>query len=309
VTRANKNRTLTDNLPNEGGFAVGEAKHWDRPLDIAIKVKGGDALSNRNPAYQIAFYMQHSAVEWGILTNGRLWRLYHCDPAHKLDRYYEVDLPAALQSSDPIDFLYFFVFFRRAAFEEGRLGLSEILRASAEYARDVGESLKSQVYDALLHLAQGFLDFPANGLANDANTLATIYDNALIVLYRLLFIFHAEARELLPVHESDQYRQTYSLHAIKSQVASNLKQGRRLLSPSGRIWPQLVDLFGIIDKGSPPLKVATFNGGLFDPARYPFLTSNSVGDGHIQQAIDKLSRVGGEFVDYRDLSVRHLGTI
>ncbi len=55
--------------------------------------------------------------------------------------------------------------------------------------------------------------------------------------------------------------------------------------------------------------MATFNGGLFDPESHPFLTTHAVGDFHLQIAIDKLARVNGEFVDYRDLSVRHLGTI
>jgi type I restriction-modification system DNA methylase subunit len=57
------------------------------------------------------------------------------------------------------------------------------------------------------------------------------------------------------------------------------------------------------------LRVATFDGGLFDPEVHPFLENHSVGDGHLQQAIDRLARVGGQFVDYRDLAERHLGTI
>src|SRR5207247_10877884 len=72
---------------------------------------------------------------------------------------------------------------------------------------------------------------------------------------------------------------------------------------------QLKALFSIIDEGSPPLSVATFNGGLFDPQRHPFLEQYAVGDQHLQQAIDKLARVDGQFVDYRDLAERHLGTI
>ena len=68
-------------------------------------------------------------------------------------------------------------------------------------------------------------------------------------------------------------------------------------------------MFRLINKGSPPLKVATFDGGLFDPERHPFLEQYAVGDGHLQEAIDKLSRVGGQFVDYQDLAERHLGTI
>jgi hypothetical protein len=82
-----------------------------------------------------------------------------------------------------------------------------------------------------------------------------------------------------------------------------------LLSDSATLWPRLRSLFGIIDKGYPALQVATFNGGLFDPARHPFLERYAVGDRHLQQAIDQLARVGGQFVDYRDLAERHLGTI
>lgn len=44
--------------------------------------------------------MQHSGTERGVLTNGRLWRLYHRDTAHKLDRFYEVDLPDLVASSN-----------------------------------------------------------------------------------------------------------------------------------------------------------------------------------------------------------------
>lgn len=57
-------------------LAVGDAKQWDRPLDQALSV-GGDPFSNKNPGWQIAFYMQHTGLPWGMLTNGRLWRLYH----------------------------------------------------------------------------------------------------------------------------------------------------------------------------------------------------------------------------------------
>jgi hypothetical protein len=103
----------------------------------------------------------------GVLTNGRLWRLYHKDTTHKQDRFYQVDLPA----NDAEAFLSFYAFFRRTAFEPGPLSLDALLKESAAYARGVGESLKSQVYDALKELAQGFLDERGNALATDATTL------------------------------------------------------------------------------------------------------------------------------------------
>ena len=68
-------------------------------------------------------------------------------------------------------------------------------------------------------------------------------------------------------------------------------------------------LFGYIDRGEPPLQISTFNGGLFDPEKHPFLEKFSVGDLHLISALDKLARVGKQFIIYRDLAVRHLGTI
>ncbi len=313
---ANKKKTLTDALLKPGGLAVGDAKYWDRPLDIALKGKDkpgkgkeADVFTNKNPGYQIAFYVQHTGLEWGILTNGRLWRLYHRDTAHKLDRFYEVDLPALLQNPDPDAFTYFYAFFHRSAFEPHPLGVSALLRESLDYARGVGNTLKVQVYDALRHLAQGFLDYAPNGLAGDPDTHKKIYDSALILLYRLLFVLYAEARELLPVRESPEYRDGYSLYALKQTVAADLDARKALLPTTATLWPRFKELFGIIDKGSPPLQVATFNGGLFDPQRHAFLDTHAVGDAHLQRALDKLARVAGQFVDYRDLSVRHLGTI
>lgn len=306
---ANKGKVLDDSLPAQGALAVGDAKFWDRPLDSALKTKGGDPFTNKNPSYQIAFYIQHSGLSWGILTNGRRWRLYHKETAHKLDRFYEVDLPELLERNDPEAFLYFYGFFRRAAFDEHELGLNTLLRASTEVARGIGDNLKQQVYTALRHLAQGFLDYGPNQLRPDPATLKEIYDHCLIVLYRLLFVLYAEARELLPLRESEPYRRAYSLEAIKRSVAETIDGALPLLPGSATIWPRLRTLFSIINEGSEPLKVSTFNGGLFDPRRYPFLERNSIGDARLLQALDLLSRVKGQFVDYRDLAERHLGTI
>lgn len=306
---SNKGRTLTDESLKGRAFAVADAKYWERPLDVSLKGGSKDAFSNKNPSYQVSFYMQHSATEWGILTNGRLWRLYHRDTAHKADRFYEVDLPALVRSGSAEDFLYFYAFFRRTAFEDYPLGVGALLRESTDYARSVGDSLKGQVYEALRHLAQGFLDHPRNRLSAEPGTLREIYDSSLILLYRLLFVLYAEARDLLPVRESTDYRDSYSLHAIKRDVRRNLERGRALLPTSATLWQRLVDLFGIIAEGSPPLKVASFDGGLFDTERHPFLEDHAIGDGHLQQAIDRLARVDGQFVDYRDLAERHLGTI
>ena len=101
-----------------GALAVGDAKAWERSLDRAA-VKEVKTL-HENPSLQIDTYIRHSGLAWGILTNGRLWRLYHKDTSKKLDVYYEVDLPALIEQGDAEAFKYFWLFFRREAFIAAR---------------------------------------------------------------------------------------------------------------------------------------------------------------------------------------------
>ena len=305
----NKNKPVDAEQLQQSAYAIGDAKSWDRSLDKALgsNHKGGDSFNNKNPSYQIFFYMLHSGLPWGMLSNGRKWRLYQIQSAHKLEVFYEVDLPALLQA-DIDSFLYFYVFFRREAFDLGPLSLDFILQASAEFAHGISDSLREQVYGALRYVAQGFFEYKANSLVPSPETNKLIYDNALILLYRLLFILYAEARDLLPLQGNARYRRLYSLEAIKKEVVSALQEGL-ILPDSGLFWPRLKELFKIINLGSPPLTVTTFNGGLFDPGRHPFLEQYVVGDLCLCRAIDKLARVKSQYVDYRDLAERHLGTI
>ena len=306
----NKNKVVDADDLQHGALAVGDAKSWERPLDKALRgdSKGSDPFNNKNPSFQIFFYMLYSGLPWGILTNGRQWRLYQIQTAHKLEVFYEVDLPALLEANDVEAFLYFYAFFRRGAFDPGPLSLDSILNSSTEYAQGLSDSLREQVYDALRYVAQGFLEYTDNGLAHSPETYKLIYDNALILLYRMLFILYAEARGLLPLLDNTGYRRVYSLDAIKRDVVSQLQEGL-ILPNSGLIWTRLKELFKIINQGSPPLTVTTFNGGLFDPERHPFLEHYIAGDLSLCRAIDKLARVNSQFIDYRDLAERHLGTI
>ena len=155
-------------------------------------------------------------------------------------------------------------------------------------------------------MAQGFLDHPRNGLRR-AGDAARDLDNSLICSTGCSSSSTPSRVTCCPSTRA-AYRDTYSLHAIKHDVART--------STGARPAPDQRDALAAPERavrhhqrGGPPLKVATFNGGLFDPERHPFLERYAVGDAHLQQAIDKLARVDGQFVDYRDLAERHLGTI
>jgi hypothetical protein len=94
-------------------LGVADAKVWDAPLDRASSA--GAAFDRRNPNYQIDAYLRETDRRWGLLTNGRHWRLYSRDTSYRLDSFYEVDL-IDLLDTDPEAFKYFWLFFRRASF-------------------------------------------------------------------------------------------------------------------------------------------------------------------------------------------------
>ena len=146
-------------------IAVGDAKAWSRNLDRKGQGRG-DPFNNQNPNYQIDFYLRGADKDWGILTNGAQWRLYHRQTSYRLDSFYEVDLAALLTDNGDLDaFRYFYCFFRRDAFtpsDNEKSFLDTVLDGSQQYTVGISDDLKNRVYDALRLLIGGFLNFPYN---------------------------------------------------------------------------------------------------------------------------------------------------
>lgn len=295
--------------------AIADAKHWDRALDSS-KRSLKDTFYFGNPAYQIEKYLVATGVTWGILTNGRLWQLYNRNVVSPLEKYYEVDLVQLLEIGDLEHFKFFWLFFNRDAFvkpsSEMPTFLDKILIESIEYASDIGDKLKDKVYDAVVELAKGFVKYKAKADYTKGE-LKEIYDNCLIFLYRLLFIFYAESRELLPVHNPGYHR--YSTDKLKREVAQALDRNEELSEISDNYWNDLSALFRMIDRGDEPIGVPPYNGGLFNEDLHSFLIKNRVADKYLASSIDFIARVTdkdtGEkvFIDYKGLEIRHLGTI
>jgi hypothetical protein len=285
-----------------GAVGVCDAKRFDRPLDRR-RVRG--ALSE-DPVAQIIHYVAVTRRRWGILTNGRLWRLYAAEGDMVEGACLEVDLCSLLDARDPEAFRYFAVLFAATALAPGadhRSLLDRALDGSRAQAVAVGETLRRQVFDAVPLVAEGLL-------GDDERTrdaVVAAFDNALVVLYRLLFCLHAEDLGLLPV--DNVHYGAYSLRDQRVQLARDIDAGRVFSARSDDKFNDLRALFRIVDRGDPALGVNEYNGGLFAAAAHPWLHGRTVPDDLMARALDLLYRVQGEQVDYRDLSVRHLGTI
>jgi len=300
--------------------AVGDAKRWELPLDRKC--------DGETPNAQITEYVLRSGVRWGILTNGRTWRLYESTKSRDGRTYYEVDLVDVLADPDPEAFRYFYLFFRKDAFApvDGVSFLERVLQGSVDYATAVGENVRDSVYDALRYLVNGFLDYEGNALDRYSKTdVKRVHDQSLILLYRLIFILYAEDAGLLP-RDEDAYRM-YGLGDLHKDINQRLRSGRRYAAQALSIWPHLLNLFRLIDAGyyqDGRCVIPAYNGGLFSAERFPIIAHTpqegirrwDIGDAGLAQAIDaiayrreKWDQPGTKGVDYNTLRVRHLGSI
>jgi len=290
---------------------IGEAKEWN--IDL-----------NKKPSTQIMTYLKFGGPRWGILTNGKKWRIYHKEA--RVDSYYEVDLIDHLENGNDEKFNYFFLFFRREAFvaegEKDRCFLDEVLDGSLRFAKQLEDDVRENVYRALRLLCKGFLRYPKNNLKPE--DLPQIRESSLILLYRLLFVLYAEAKKLLPLEDpidKNEYG-SISLEALRRDVAGNRKD-RKILPTLDTHWTHLKRLFEFINEGSEKqgvpkdeLFITSYNGGLFDPdkAENRFLEKMRIGNQYLDDALDLLSRSKDDEgnlveVDYDTLSIRHLGSI
>ena len=290
--------------------AVGDAKAWKKDLDKKT-VGGGDPFSNANPNYQIDFYIRTSELRWGILTSGKLWRLYHRDTSYKLDSFYEVNLEKILTDGDIEAFRYFYYFFRSEAFvpdPSHRSFLDDVLSGSIHYTVSVSDDLGEKIYLALEELINGFLSYQGNNLTTSAADVEKIHENSLILLYRLLFVLYAESRGLLPL-QNPEYQIGYSVKALAVAIYSELDTGAAVPDLRTDYWDRLQTLFNLIDKGWKK-DIPRYNGGLFNPTRHQFLVKKKIGNRVLAKVIDTLTRTKErERIAYQDLAIQHLGNI
>jgi len=297
---------------------------WNRYLDGKDKQRD-DERPEENPGAQVVALLEGGEADWGIVTNGKLWRLYSARAHSRATNYYEINLEETLASPDPGEpFRYFYLFFRAAAFVpplgegEGAF-LDWLMEQSKAYARELGQRLKERVFEQIFpHFAEGFIQSlggPEALLELDekerARRLNEVYQGTLTFLYRLLFLLYAESRDLLPVREVRGYYQislqqlkeeiAEQAGALEDQVAGRLGQIYNGGAEETSLYGRLLKLFAVIDEGSQAHNVPAYNGGLFitgpdeedtgrEAAAARFLKETNLPDCYLALGLDRLAR-------------------
>lgn len=87
-------------------LAVVRAYGWHTDLRELDEKQGPGS-----PAFEIDKLIRATGVSWGIVTNGREWRLYHRETSGLFTTFYEVDLLSTLQNPTIEDFKFFWTIF------------------------------------------------------------------------------------------------------------------------------------------------------------------------------------------------------
>ena len=296
-------------------LAVEESKRFGLALDS--REQDGKTPA-RTPHGQILRYLSTAEIEsdsrirWGILTNGKVWRLYDRHARPRASGYFEADLTELLEPGEEDRLRLFHLLFRRDSFtlRQGATTtfLEQALAEGRRYERQVANDLSGVVFESVFpKLVEALAD--ATG-----ENLPRIRQSALIFLYRLLFVLYAEDRDLLPVN--DRRYDDYGLRKrVRDDIARRMADRDAYSSMATNYYDRLVNLFRIIDKGDPSIGLPPYNGGLFATQAAPLLEKARLPDAVIAPLIYDLSHTpekggsGRRFVNYRDMSVQQLGSI
>lgn len=271
---------------------------------------------------QVDRYMRGYDKPWGVLTNGRCWRLMHRGRPNDFLRFDLVLFLEDLREREPTaeDLAVFGLFWN--LFGQPAVGagyLDAVLRESEANTRKVRDILREQAHRAVEEIARGFWSCQLNaGKGLDISPtlpaqaqLDHLREVSLTFLYRLLFILKAEAQELLSMRDAlgsdTRYAQRRSTRAIFAELDTLSAADRDRYSDVYE--KQLLRLFRDIDSGNDQDGIPAYNGGLFDDAKHPELARWKLVDGALHTVLKNLIYLeGGDTqVPYADLDVRDLG--
>lgn len=333
-----------------GVYPLFEDFSFSAYISVLYLVPPGSDISDTSvgryyPAKLLA-HLKERKLNWGILTDGSLWRLYATQSARPYEEYVELSLAETLEGSDEAEYGLFERFFHRDSFIADLSAETSIKAEDAEDAeetvpkksagtakcrldhdRDQSEKVLeervkkpflAQVDEVLQYICNGFIvDTRKSGEEYTEEERAEIFESAVKLIYRCLFLFYAEARRLLPTdpEKMDLYRR-HSIQAL-CREAHHFQWGKRRDTDQYDLWKHLKGLISAVNDGDPEYGIMGYNGGLFDDEKERFLGRHQLRNDFISRALYLLAFVepfdnepDDEYpIPYEDLEVRHLGEL
>lgn len=322
-------RLLTSKAQEIGGKSYPISHQWQNTPIHLISFR--QELDRRSPGVAgAARFSPHSMVQeflgrsedhlWGIVSNGFLLRLLRDNVSLTRQSFVEFDLQAMMDGEIYSDFVLLFLLLHESRVEAERLDQCWLEKWSREAQRRgtrALDQLRDGVEKAIATLGQGFIAHPANSGLRDSlrsGTLTTLgyYQKLLRLVYRMIFLFVAEDRDLLLARNASQetrrrYTEYYALSRLRRLA------GRRRGTRHGDLWSGLLTTFQCMGNGEPALGIPALNGYLFAPEALTALNECQISNDALLEALRHLSFTEDNRilrpVDYRNLGTEELGSV
>jgi hypothetical protein len=289
-------------------------------LDTRIQTATGGLRSSPHSLLQELLNRGDNHL-WGVLSNGLRLRLLRDNVSLTRQAFVEFDLEAMMSGEAYSDFVLLWLLLHQSRFEAERPELCQLEKWS-QAARSEGvrvlEGLRDGVQKAIEALGQGFLAHPGNTalrekLRSGALDKQDYYRQLLRLVYRLIFLFVADDRDLLLVPTADpaaqkRYRGYYATTRLRRLAAVRAGSRHSDLYCALRL---------VMDKlsgdGCPELALPALGSFLFSPRALPDLNACELSNIHLLDTIRSLAvtQAGGSrrTVDYKNLGAEELGSV
>jgi hypothetical protein len=248
----------------------------DQDLESAVRAARWAA----SPLERMTQLCRSTGVRLGLVTNGERWTVVDA-PVGQTAGYaswyacYWLQEPITLAAFDAL--LGVRRFFAVADTDT----IEALLDESVAFQQEVTDQLGYQVRRAVEVLVQALdradLDRKRE-LLRDVPP-ARLYDAALTVMMRLVFLFCAEERGLLLLGD-ETYDANYAVSTLRALLREEADRvGVEVLERRQDAWARLLATFRAVHGGieHEALRLPALGGSLFDPDRFPFLEGRAEG--------------------------------
>lgn len=233
-----------------------------------------DARWKASPAQRMQELLHRTDMRLGVVTNGDQWLLVN---AKRNETTGFITWEADLWTQEPLCLRAFRSLFSAHRFfsvpkEET---LEALIDNSANDQAEVTNQLGLQVRRAVEIIVQKIdrLNAESGGELLRGVSEDELYEAALTVMMRLVFLMSAEDRDLMPM-DNPLYAQHYAVSPLRGQLREAADQvSEAVVERRHDAWSRLLATFRAVHGGveHEDMKLPAYGGSLFDPDRFPFL--------------------------------------
>lgn len=250
------------------------------PHDTALDHRLNGDHWNASPIDRLMLLCRAQSVRIGLLTDGERLLLAWI-PAQGAGGYATWDTSLFTESRERNLLQSFISLLHASRFFSTRqeMQLEALFELSERAESDVTDQLGFQVRQAveLLVAALSRANLELGGALLTGIAPQRVYEAAVTVMMRLVFLLYAEERDLLPLSQA-LYADGYAASTLRAQLDDQAAiEGDEPLERRSAAWYRLLALFRGVYVGFSHdlLRMPPYAGRLFDPDRFPFLEGRS----------------------------------